>query len=128
MRRWIAGFPLRLRVTVVPALNIGGVLRSRRVNTRGVVLNRNMATNDWSPEIASSAYHPGPAPNSEPETRALVTWLNDHRPVFVLSPALVEAPSHHQRLVFIHLESRRGNLSGPLIARPGHRGDADEEA
>jgi murein peptide amidase A len=85
IQRWIAGFPFRFRVTIVPVLNIDGVLRSRRVNARGVDLNRNMATNDWSPEIASSAYHPGPAPNSEPETRALVRWLDDHRPVFVLS-------------------------------------------
>jgi murein peptide amidase A len=85
IQRWITGFPLRLRVTVVPALNIDGVLRSRRVNAHGVDLNRNMATNDWSPETTSSSHHPGPAPNSEPETRALVRWLDDHRPVFVLS-------------------------------------------
>src|ERR1700722_16204751 len=85
LQRWMIDFPFRLRITVVPALNMDGVLRASRVNARGVDLNRNMATNDWSPEIASPRYHPGPSSNSEPETQALTTWLTENKPVFILS-------------------------------------------
>ena len=85
IQRWTLNFPFRLRATVVPALNVDGVLRSSRVNARGVDLNRNMATNDWSPEIKTPRYHPGSTANSEPETLALVQWLEEHRPVFIMS-------------------------------------------
>lgn len=85
IQRWSTNFPFRLRVTVVPAFNMDGVIRASRVNGRGVDLNRNMATNDWSPEIATPRYHPGKAANSEPETQALVQWLKENKPVFVLS-------------------------------------------
>jgi murein peptide amidase A len=130
IQRWITGFPLRLRVTVVPALNIDGVLRSRRVNARGVDLNRNMATNDWSPETTSSSHHPGPAPNSEPETRALVSWLDDHRPVFVLSlhswkPLLItNASCHHQAAAIAKWTgySIQDSVGFPAPSRRGRQG------
>lgn len=85
IQRWHQAFPFRLKVSIVPALNVDGVIRATRVNARGVDLNRNMATNDWSPEIKTPRYHPGPSANSEPETLALVQWLSEHKPVFVLS-------------------------------------------
>jgi protein MpaA len=83
--KWSRSFPYRLRVTVMPAFNLDGVLRGQRGNANGVDLNRNMATNDWSPEVKSPRYHPGPSANSEPETRALVKWLGENKPVFILS-------------------------------------------
>lgn len=85
IRGWSEAFPFRLRCTVLPAFNLDGVLRGQRGNARGVDLNRNMATNDWSPEVAKPRYHPGSGPDSEPETQVLVKWLSDHKPCFILS-------------------------------------------
>lgn len=86
VQRWIqTGFSFQLRVTVVPQFNLDGVISSNRLNFRGVDLNRNMATKDWSPAIATPRYNPGPKANSEPETLALIAWLDVHKPVFVLS-------------------------------------------
>lgn len=83
--RWARAFPYRLRVTVIPAFNLDGILRGQRANARGIDLNRNMGTRDWSPEVKNPRYQPGPAANSEPETQALVKWLEEHPPVFILS-------------------------------------------
>lgn len=85
IHRWSVNFPFHLRITVVPALNMDGVLRCSRVNANGVDLNRNLATNDWSPLAVVPRYNPGPSAGSEPETKALVAWLSEHKPVFVLS-------------------------------------------
>ena len=83
--RWRNGFPFRLRVTLIPALNLDGVLRASRLNARGVDLNRNMATKDWSPIANTPRYQPGPRANSEPETEALVRLLDEVKPRFILS-------------------------------------------
>lgn len=85
LQRWAKSFPFRLRVTLVPALNIDGVIRHQRQNGAGVDLNRNMATNDWSGEVTNPRYNPGPAANSEPETKALIELIERLKPVFILS-------------------------------------------
>ncbi len=69
----------------MPAFNLDGVLRRTRGNANGVDLNRNMATKDWSPEIKTPRYHPGPSANSEAETQMLVNWLEEHKPAFICS-------------------------------------------
>lgn len=68
-------FPYNLRVTLVPAFNIDGVLAKSRTNARGVDLNRNLPTKDWSPEAATPRYNPGPFPCSEPENKALTAFI-----------------------------------------------------
>ncbi|MGE3684553.1 MAG: M14 family zinc carboxypeptidase [Bdellovibrionales bacterium] len=84
-QRWSVSFPFRLQVFLVPALNLDGVIRAQRTNARGVDLNRNMATNDWSSECPTPRYNPGPFANSEPETRALIQLLEDTKPALVIS-------------------------------------------
>lgn len=85
LNKWSQSFVYQLDVTLVPAFNTDGVLRASRGNARGVDLNRNMATKDWTSHVATPRYHPGPSANSEPETQALVRWLEEQQPVFILS-------------------------------------------
>lgn len=77
--------PYRLKITVVPRANPDGVLMRTRGNGRGVDLNRNLPTKDWSPEIKTVRYHPGPSAGSEPENRALMALLEEIKPALVIS-------------------------------------------
>lgn len=83
--RWLSQYSLNLQITLVPMFNPDGVLSKQRMNGHGVDLNRNLPTNDWSPEVATPRYHPGPQANSETENQALVAFLDREKPVFILS-------------------------------------------
>lgn len=75
----------KIPVTIVPEFNPEGVLHKTRGNLNGVDLNRNLSTKDWSPEVKSPRYHPGPAPLSESENKALVKYLEATKVGFILS-------------------------------------------
>ena len=60
---------------VMPCINPDGALLRQRWNRNNVDLNRNMPTGDWSAEAVNPRYPSGPAPASEPETRALLAAL-----------------------------------------------------
>ena len=81
----MASYPYKLNLTLVPQFNIEGVLNKTRMNGRGVDLNRNLPTKDWSPEIKTPRYNPGPRPNSEPENQALCKYIETMKPQFILS-------------------------------------------
>ena len=83
--RWRHAFAHPLRVTVVPMFNLDGTLRNERRNARGVDLNRNLPTKDWSPVIATERYHPGASAGSEPETAVLVDLIARTSPSFIFS-------------------------------------------
>ena len=85
LRRWRAGFPFRLTVTLVPVLNVDGMLHHRRTNANEVDLNRNMGTRDWSAVMQNERYPPGPHPGSEVETRVLIDLIDRLKPIFILS-------------------------------------------
>lgn len=85
---------------VMPLLNPDGLLRipATRTNARGVDLNRNFPTPEW--ERTAQHYwtvrtgrdprrYPGPAPQSEPETRWLLRNIERFRPHAIIS---VHAP------------------------------------
>lgn len=76
---------LKIPVTIVPEFNPEGVLHKTRGNLNGVDLNRNLSTQDWSPEVKTPRYHPGPSPLSEPENKALAKYLEVQKIGFILS-------------------------------------------
>lgn len=78
-------YELNLDLLLVPHFNPDGVFHRTRTNSRGVDLNRNLPTKDWSPVIKTERYHPGPEANSEPENQWLAKYINDEKPEFVLS-------------------------------------------
>lgn len=85
LKHFMNSFPYRLNVTLVPQFNLEGVVFKTRGNGNGVDLNRNLPTKDWSPEIKTPRYHPGPFAGSENENKGLIKYLDEKKPVFVLS-------------------------------------------
>lgn len=77
-------FP-NLSITIVPALNLDGVLLKTRKTNTGVDLNRNLPSKDWTNNVKEERYFPGTVANSEPENKALTAWLEKHRPKLIIS-------------------------------------------
>jgi protein MpaA len=70
---------------VIPQVNPDGLFYHQRGNARGVDLNRNMPTQDWIPSAASSRYYSGSAPQSEPETKAVIEAIESVSPRAIFS-------------------------------------------
>jgi len=71
-----------LDLWVLPVYNPDGLARHTRKNAHGVDLNRNYPYR-WIRQ--TGGYDSGPKPRSEPETRAVMRFLADVRPRYVLS-------------------------------------------
>lgn len=78
-------FTYSLSLTIVPMLNVDGVLLKQRKNANSVDLNRNLPTKDWTPEVQLEKYSPGNHPLSEPENQALHRWVEAERPQYIYS-------------------------------------------
>ncbi len=84
-----------LRAAVILCGNPDGMLRGTRGNGRGVDLNRNFPTSNWSPDpvfyktraddARDIALSPGAQPASEPETIGLLSLLEGLHPRAVVS-------------------------------------------
>jgi len=81
---------------VVPTYNPDGAAHGTRKNAHGVDLNRNYPYG-W--RDLDGNYESGPRAGSEPETRAMMRFLGDVRPKWVLS--------FHQPLVGVDLDTKR---------------------
>lgn len=75
-RRQITG----VNLWVIPVLNLDGAAAQRRSNAHGVDLNRNFPDR-WSRSVTGA----GPRASSEPETRAVMKFLNQVDPDVVVS-------------------------------------------
>lgn len=78
-------FPYKIQLTLIPSFNVEGILKNQRKNSAGVDLNRNLPTQDWTAECTIEKYFPGTAANSEPENQALVKFIQQEQPRFILS-------------------------------------------
>jgi len=87
-------------VAVWPVVNPDGYLAGRKNNGRDVDLNRNFAAANWTADLGEG-YFPGAAPGSEPETQALVAWIEATRPA---------------RIITLHSPFRMVNYDGPARA------------
>ena len=71
---------LEVALWTVRSVNPDGVARQRRVNARGVDLNRNFPYRWRAAEPLGSGYYQGPRPASEPETRGVKRLIRRLRP------------------------------------------------
>lgn len=85
LKHFMTAFSYKLNLTVVPQFNLEGVIFRTRGNGNGVDLNRNLPTKDWSPEVKTPRYNPGPSAGSEAENKGLIEYIEKRKPVFVLS-------------------------------------------
>ena len=79
---------------IVPVLNPDGWAKSKRVNARGIDLNRNFPTANWDMEsqkrwVVSEdkdpRRFPGAVAASEPETKCAMTHIDNFHPDFIIS-------------------------------------------
>src|SRR5262249_10851704 len=95
-----AGPPPRRDTWIVPVANPDGFAAGSKNNARDVDLNRNFAAASWT-RAHAAGYDPGAAPESEPETQALVALI---------------ARTGARRLVALHSPFRTVNYDGPARA------------
>ncbi len=78
-------YDFNLQITLIPEFNIEGILNKQRTNSKGVDLNRNLPTLDWSPEYKTPRYYPGTKSLSERENQALVRLIETQNFKLILS-------------------------------------------
>jgi murein peptide amidase A len=83
---------------IVPAVNPDGLSRLERRNARGVDLNRNYPTSNWTSEGKGTDYWGGKEPASEPETKIVMDLMARFQP---------------DRIVSIHCPYKCVNFDGP---------------
>ena len=84
----------RATIVVVPVVNPDGYETRKRRNARGVDVNRNFPTRDWSPGRKRSRFYGGPAPASEPEAQAVLSLVESLGPAEIIA---IHSISEHRQ-------------------------------
>jgi predicted deacylase len=69
---------------IIPCLNVDGFKLNQRTNGRGVDLNRNFPSTDWTTEHKAPRYCPGSSGGSENEIKALTQLVHDLQPRLII--------------------------------------------
>lgn len=83
--------PADKSIVVIPSVNPDGFAANKRVNARGVDLNRNFPANDWKSDVtmpgggALVTAGAGLVPLSEPESKALASFILSERPALTIT-------------------------------------------
>lgn len=94
-----------INLWVVPVYNPDGLAHHTRKNAHGVDLNRNWPYH-WAD--LDGTYESGPRPGSEPETRAMMSFLEQVRPRWIVS--------FHQPLHGVDTDTKNQRFSRRLAA------------
>lgn len=101
---------------ILPCLNVDGVLAGTRNNANDVDLNRNFGAASWG-TARRPGYHPGAAPEDQPETRALVELIDRVAPDRVVAL--------HSTFRMVNWDGRGEQLAAEMSARCGYPIAAD---
>jgi hypothetical protein len=83
--------PSSVSVVIIPSTNPDGVANGSRLNARGINLNRNFPTDDWSHMVIEPGNNGiltgagGLSPLSEPESAALANYVQSHNIRFAVT-------------------------------------------
>jgi protein MpaA len=99
------------RAVVVPVVNPDGLSRGQKDNARGVDLNRNFPSRNWSAQHPPG-YFSGESPLSEPESAALARLIDD------LSPRALIAV--HQPFACVNWDGPAESLAVEMAAACGY--------
>ncbi|MCB9025896.1 MAG: DUF2817 domain-containing protein [Bdellovibrionaceae bacterium] len=69
---------------LIPCINPDAYSKNQRVNARGVDLNRNFPSKNWSSEYTQERYFPGNSPGSEIEIQALLSLIQKTNPRLII--------------------------------------------
>lgn len=69
---------------LIPCLNVEGFQAKHRTNSRGVDLNRNFPTQNWTPQPLKNRYYSGDMAGSEPEVQSLIQLIKSENPQVIV--------------------------------------------